>query len=161
MALPRLGSMAHVMPFHLGLPDASAYCHISPMAATHSTTDDTWIAHVGRDRALAGSIWIADAFSGDANENRARDSDATVASGTLDDCPSWLVLATDASCSSVWKAELGFKHSGRLTAGVEHLLEAQLSGRRWLMAEQLFANMFEIKVSDKGCSEADSRDPVQ
>jgi hypothetical protein len=55
MPLVCSGSMPHVSPFHLGLPHTSAYCHTSPIATSHSTSDDTWMAHVGMDSAFAGS----------------------------------------------------------------------------------------------------------
>ena len=36
-------------------PVTSAYRHTRPIAATHSITEDTWMAHVGSESALAGS----------------------------------------------------------------------------------------------------------
>eukprot|EP00878_Enallax_costatus_P020251 GHUV01021401.1.p2 GENE.GHUV01021401.1~~GHUV01021401.1.p2 ORF type:complete len:120 (-),score=5.19 GHUV01021401.1:101-460(-) len=51
------------MPFHRGLPETSAYRHIRAIAATHSVTELTWMAHVGRDRAFAGSVCIVSALA--------------------------------------------------------------------------------------------------
>lgn len=42
--------MPHAMPFQRGLLVASAYFHMSPMAVTHSTTDDTLREREGRRR---------------------------------------------------------------------------------------------------------------
>merc|ERR1719331_3259086 len=49
------GIMAIVRPFQRGCPVTSAYCQMRPMAMTHSTRDEAWMAHVGTDSALAGS----------------------------------------------------------------------------------------------------------
>lgn len=57
IALPREGIMPHVMPLQRGLPVTSAYLQNSAIAATHSVTELTWMAQVGRDSALEGSVW--------------------------------------------------------------------------------------------------------
>ena len=49
------GAAEHVLTFHRGSRAASAYRQRSSMATTHSTSDETWIAHVARLSALAGS----------------------------------------------------------------------------------------------------------
>ena len=52
----RWRSMPHVTPFHRGCDVSSAYRHASPIATSHSTSEDVWMIHVGIERALAGSI---------------------------------------------------------------------------------------------------------
>ena len=47
--------MHHVSPCHVRLPEAIPRRHTSPIATSHSSSDDTWITHVGSERALAGS----------------------------------------------------------------------------------------------------------
>lgn len=42
-------------PFQAGYPDFSPYCHTKAIAIIHSATLDTWMAHVGKERALGGS----------------------------------------------------------------------------------------------------------
>eukprot|EP00962_Isochrysis_galbana_P020708 scaffold6067_cov112-Isochrysis_galbana.AAC.20 len=49
------GSMPHVTPFHSGREVASAYRQASPIATSHSTSDDVWMIHVGTDSAFTGS----------------------------------------------------------------------------------------------------------
>lgn len=49
------GSIPHTSPFHFGLFDAAANCHTSPIANSHSKTDEKWIAQVGTDSAFTGS----------------------------------------------------------------------------------------------------------
>jgi hypothetical protein len=61
MALPSEGIMPQVMPFQRGLPVTSAYLQNSAIAATHSVTELTWMAQVGRDSALEGSVWTVKA----------------------------------------------------------------------------------------------------
>jgi len=72
MALPKQGSRPQARPFHLGLPETSAYCHKRLMAVAHSITHDTWMAHVGKESALLGSAAMAWLASGKARAKAAQ-----------------------------------------------------------------------------------------
>ena len=47
--------MHQVRPCHLRLPEAMPRRHTKPIATSHSSSDETWITHVGRESAFAGS----------------------------------------------------------------------------------------------------------
>ena len=95
MAEPRQGNIPQAMPFHRGLPLASAYCHMRPIAVTHSITDEVWTAQVGNDSALAGSAWTLSAAAGSAI---ARETSAAAARQ----------LARGASCLGGARSRLGW-----------------------------------------------------
>ena len=69
MALPSEGIMPHVIAFHSCRPLASANFQNSPIAVTHSSTEEVCTIQVGRLSALAGSACSSRARAGSAADS--------------------------------------------------------------------------------------------